>query len=325
MAKLKGPLFSLGAHGSVNKSLNYSQRKGKNLLRKFSYPKKAVSLKQWTQRHIIGLLTAHWQIKTNDEKKTYNDLAAESGLNISGFNYFLKVAQQDLYTHHGLCGYWSMNESTGNQALDYSGNGNHGSLLPSYPDNCPTREAAMIKQYGNALSFDGINDRVNCGSDPSLDFTDAFTLSAWLKVPHTETADKIFTKGLGYPAGEAKGWGIEARNDNKIYFYIATSTGGNTHREATFPLEKWFNLVCILDNNIGKIYIDNVFLSSLPVDGYTDADELSLFFGSASWGEYARCKMDEVCFYNRALGEEEIKKHYELLRLDKKRQPLIIH
>ncbi len=131
MAKLQGPLLSAAAHGKIANQVIFSRRKGNNIARGFHMPKKDISLSQWTQRHIIGMLVAHWQCMTDAQRQNYENLAKESGLRISGFNYFLKVAQKDLYTHHGLCGYWSMNEISGDQVLDYSGQGNHGTLGPS--------------------------------------------------------------------------------------------------------------------------------------------------------------------------------------------------
>jgi len=47
--------------------------------------------------------------------------------------------------------------------------------------------------------------------------------------------------------------------------------------------------------------------------------------GIAADNRYHSGLIDEVRIYNRALGAAEIKKHYELLRLDKKRQPLLVH
>ena len=67
----------------------------------------------------------------------------------------------------GLVGYWSFNDNDMAQspsntfAMDRSGNENNGILT-----NGPTR---AIGKIGQGLSFDGSNDYVNAGRNPSLD------------------------------------------------------------------------------------------------------------------------------------------------------------
>ncbi|RLI91232.1 MAG: hypothetical protein DRO95_04750, partial [Candidatus Altiarchaeales archaeon] len=48
-------------------------------------------------------------------------------------------------------------------------------------------------KFGKALSFDGVDDYVDCGNDSSLDITDAITIEAWIYDPPPE---KLEQKGL---------------------------------------------------------------------------------------------------------------------------------
>ncbi|MFA5298127.1 MAG: hypothetical protein WC389_07965 [Lutibacter sp.] len=89
------------------------------------------------------------------QKLPYETYVVEHKLKMSGFNYFIKVAQADLYTHSNLVAYWSMNELSGATAFDYSGNGHHATLKPTYPSDCPRRDDSFKKSYGKALHFDG--------------------------------------------------------------------------------------------------------------------------------------------------------------------------
>src|SRR3989344_5449775 len=63
----------------------------------------------------------------------------------------------------GLVGYWSFNapDMAADAAFDKSGQDNKGTLT-----NGPTRTEGKI---GQALSFDGVDDYVNVGSNASLD------------------------------------------------------------------------------------------------------------------------------------------------------------
>ncbi|GAH46570.1 unnamed protein product, partial [marine sediment metagenome] len=51
-----------------------------------------------------------------------------------------------------------------------------------------SRSLSAREGYGHALSFDGIDDYVNCGEKASLDITDKITVEAWVKfaVPFSE-------------------------------------------------------------------------------------------------------------------------------------------
>jgi hypothetical protein len=325
MAKLEGPLLSESAHGKLAQILIYSSRKEGNISRRFHMPDKEITLKQWTQRHIVGLLTAHWQVMSPATKKIYEDEVKASGLRISGFNYFLKVAQKDLRTHHGLVGYWSMNESDGAQVTDYSGNGNHGTLKPTYPTNCPIRVDAMIKQYGKALSFDGVDDYVNVLHNSVINFgaNQNFTVESWFK-PKTTAVGVILGKNF---SGSGPGYGM--RPFTAADFWLGF--GGTQSIElqgGKVLLNQWNHTAGVRDGTTLRLYLNGVLVqektnalysSSLmntsPLQIGIRADIIQPFNGL----------IDEVRIYNRALSAEEIKKHYELLRLDKKRQPLLIH
>ena len=174
MVKTKGPLFSLEAHGKLGNVLNYSKKKSGSQVREFHYPKKKVTGAQWTQRHIIGMITARWQTLTDEEKATYVTSGKALSPPITGFNYFVRVAQADLKTHIGLVAYYPMNETTGATVFDASGQGYDGTLKPTYPSNCPGRVPSLSEKYGNALSFDGGDDYVTTGEIFQSTFRDPF-------------------------------------------------------------------------------------------------------------------------------------------------------
>ncbi|MHC4168510.1 MAG: hypothetical protein ACYSWQ_16280 [Planctomycetota bacterium] len=62
-----------------------------------------------------------------------------------------------------LVGHWRFDEGSGTTAFDSSGNGNDGTLNggPNW----------VVGYLGGALEFDGSDDWVDCGNDPSLDLT----------------------------------------------------------------------------------------------------------------------------------------------------------
>lgn len=325
MVKLSGPLFSTGAHGKLAKNLIYSRQKTGNIVRPFHMPDKTVSLKQWTQRHIIGLLTAHWQVMTDGEKAVWNVKGAAEIPTLPGFAKFIKDASADLYTHHGLCGYWSMNEETGNTAYDYSGQKNHGTLMPTYPSNCPTRIDAMRKEYGKALQFDGVNDYLSVGDKPILSFTNnIFTFEFWMKASSTPSLIGVLGK-----RGSPWEYGIFTLTAGTMNFSAWNTGGASVYSTSASYTPTWTHFAWSANGTNAKLYKNSALVStaakSAYVMGNTDMPFLIGASGSASGIRFFNGLIDEVRVYNRALGAAEIKKHYNLLRLDKKRQPLLIH
>jgi biopolymer transport protein ExbB len=71
---------------------------------------------------------------------------------------------------NGYRGVWHMNGS--GSCPDSSGFGNHGADNPTL---------ATAGRIGGARFFDGSDDYIDCGDDPSLAITGAVTVSAWVK------------------------------------------------------------------------------------------------------------------------------------------------
>lgn len=314
--KIKMPLGSQSAKKSIGKILTFYDRGGLQKVRLYNKPSPIIeiSLKQWTQRHIIGLLTAHWQVMTDDEKLIYEDLVNASCLKISGYNYFIKLAQADLYTHHGLCGYWSMNESTGNQVLDYSGQGNHGTLKPNYPANCPTRVSAMLKQYGNALSFDAYDDFVAVPHDESFNFdtTDNFTILGWFKLKPTASYPTPFDRGAGLRS--LKGYRFEYNSSHFMAFFVCDGIV----RDVVFSFLAiddfvFHHIVGVYNKTAGQIYI---YVDGIKRDtaNITLTESMKVTRALYIGDHLTEGIIDEVRIYNRALSTAEIVKQYNLLR-----------
>ncbi|MEW6027447.1 MAG: fibronectin type III domain-containing protein, partial [Planctomycetota bacterium] len=97
-----------------------------------------------------------------------------------------------------LLAHWKFDEGTGGIANDVSGNNNHGTLYGG-----PTWSAG-------ALSFDGVDDYVDCGNinaaNPGL--SGSLTASAWVKT--SDVSGDILTK-YGW-AGSTPAWNLDIRS-----------------------------------------------------------------------------------------------------------------
>lgn len=92
MARVKGPLFSLEASGSVAKTVVYSKWKGRQYTRRHTIPYNPQTTKQVNLRKAFTLLVALWQEKDDAVKALYE--AEGKKIQISGFNYFMRKGQK---------------------------------------------------------------------------------------------------------------------------------------------------------------------------------------------------------------------------------------
>ena len=125
----------------------------------------------------------------------------------------------------GLVGYWSFDEGSGQIAYNAASTGavNDGTLgssasADSADPKWTTGHAVSGGRHGvssgSALSFDGDNDYVNAGNDPSLNITDAITIEAWVKPSGANENGYIIAKtGTG---GNNSGYSLywEGGNNN---------------------------------------------------------------------------------------------------------------
>lgn len=87
MPKLKGPLFSLAASGSVGKTLTYVDAAGGAVVRKYATPSQPHVPAQTFQRATMAALVAWWQGLDQVNRDAWDDVKGKA--NSSGFNKFL--------------------------------------------------------------------------------------------------------------------------------------------------------------------------------------------------------------------------------------------
>ena len=146
----------------------------------------------------------------------------------------------------GLVACWHMNEGTGTTTKDATQNGNNGTLVngPTWVDG----------KFGKCLSFDGVNDYVNCGNNGSLNPTDAITIVAWVKYNSVSGCQEIVRKELSYAFGI--GWTAK-----KFRFWIYNGSWVNSGDSITSAeVGKWYYVVGTYDKNGGtnnlKLYVN---------------------------------------------------------------------
>jgi len=91
MARVKGPLFSMDARGSIGKTLVFSVWRGINYVRRHAIPSNPKSAAQLSFRSMMKFLSQIWNGLSAANKATWDDRS--DSLNISPFNAFVGYSQ----------------------------------------------------------------------------------------------------------------------------------------------------------------------------------------------------------------------------------------
>jgi len=228
---------------------------------------------------------------------------------------------------YGLVGYWRFDEGSGTTAYDSSGNDNTGTLIngSSWVDG----------KYGKALSFDGENDYVDCGTLGDFGSTalgGATTYMCWLKSSQTASSFILGTAN-DYPSTSMV---IHTNTPevDKVRVYLRDDNWNRLAADLAEPFDftgtGWHHFAFVLDAEHAELtfYIDGIpraityYYEQSPFD-FSDF-QYPLFIGAHDmWGniEYGPPMqplpkvtfegiIDEVMIYNRALSVEEVEALY---------------
>ena len=206
----------------------------------------------------------------------------------------------------GLVGAWCPslpNGGSGNMLPDVSGYGNHGTLTNMSPDDW------VSSQYGRALDFDGVNDRVNCGRPAVIDsLVNNYSLFAWVK----PTGSFVNYRNI-----VAKSTGLTAQFGIIVFqtgvWYTQTTDNLST-TGGTLSLDSWFHVGYTFANGVMTTYQNGVAQNtrsgatnaSIVADFKIGNDELP---GSPT-GSAPRPflgQIDDVRLYSKVLSPSEIR------------------
>jgi len=311
MAKTSGPLLSLEAHGSLSNILTYSRKRTGSQVRKYNKPTVPATAKQRGQHRLTEFLVAQWQNMSAADKATWAANARTSGLNLSGYHYFLREAQKDLYTHHGLCGYWHCNEIVGGKVLDLSGKGNHGTLKPTYPSDAPRLANSYNTKFSKALKYDGSNDYVTCGDSTSLRITSEITIEAVIKgVYDVADLNAIVAKW----AGTKRNYYLSVYEKRLRALVVESAASKLVYSDTVLTDNIWYIVAFSVKSGDMNIYIGGQLdKHDTPTYSAIDVSDEPLIIGARSSGGDKRFEgiIDEACLYNRALSAAEIATRYK--------------
>ncbi len=214
----------------------------------------------------------------------------------------------------GLVAHYRFDETGGTTANDSSGNNRHGTLVSMDPAS-----DWVTGPFGNALDFDGGNDRVNVPSNAVFDINvgGGFSNFLWFKkttdcgTPNNE----VMTNRFGTGHFEKTWWlGCSASTD----FLSIRLNEIMIHSSVAIDDGKWHHAGWIYEPVTSQIrlYLDGTMVNST---GYVISSNMNVANPLCISGYDAECDdpqyhfqgtLDDVRFYNRALTSGEISTLY---------------
>ncbi len=242
-----------------------------------------------------------------DEVRIYN--RALSGTEIT--NLYQTSAKASMNTSensdltNGLVGLWSFNgaDVSGTTAYDRSGQGNNGTLT-----NGPTVTTGKI---GQALDFDGTDDRIVVGDINAMDGLTYMTASAWVKYDNVGVYKGIVTKVNGV------GWALETGSSGSTFVGGFNDGYGIA---GTVPNDTWTHLVFTFDGTQSgnasrlKMYMNGTQVTPSytgTVPAVAPSNAFDVVIGGGVDPRYFSGQIDEVRVYNRTLSATEIWNLYQ--------------
>lgn len=202
----------------------------------------------------------------------------------------------------GLVAAYGFNEGSGSTAQDRSGNSLHGAISGA--------TWTTDGRFGNALSFDGVNDWVTVADANPLDLTIGMTLEAW--VYPTASGGGSWRNVLIKERAGGEVYNLYSNmtgNVPTVYVIRAAQTGTplNASGVSAVPLNTWTHLTATHDGTTLRLYVNGAQVGTRAVSGALLTSTGALRIGGNSpWGEFFQGRIDEIRIYNRALSVAEI-------------------
>ena len=141
-----------------------------------------------------------------------------------------------------------------------------------------TKTITLTTNTDNALNFDGTNDIVSVPDNNALDFTNNYTIEAWIKPIAFKAFAGIVSK---YHTANSNGYNLKLNgtgNNSGITF------DGMSTKNDVLLLNKWNHIAAVNNNGIRKIYINGVeqLLLGTPLNTAVNSDPVIIGQDSSS-------------------------------------------
>jgi hypothetical protein len=208
------------------------------------------------------------------------------------------IAAGDIWSFNTgkLVGLWKMD----GDAVDSSGNGNHGTIIGE-PN-------LVIGKVGGALQFDGIDDSIR--TDYAVDLP-AWTVALWLNSPVAPSSAPP-TGPVHRESNYQINWDHSSEN---VQGAAGLQVGNNWHAASFGELEAntWYHLAATYDGENLRSYKNGILITDNPdPSGLPEKESATLKFARhANYGDHFKGTIDDVCLYSYDLSADEVAALYE--------------
>lgn len=199
----------------------------------------------------------------------------------------------------GAVAHWRLDERFGAVAVDSTGNGHNGTVAGA---------SWTAGQRDHALSFDGTDDRVECGAwDVS---GTAITVCAWVKLDaaFVDNDARILSKAVGIQEQEHWWMLSTTTSGGQRRLRARLKAGGSTTTliaaSGNLALNTWWHVAASYDGATLRLFLNGAEVGSAPKTGDLDANNSAAgWIGANPPTAYApfRGIIDDVRIYNSAM------------------------
>ena len=219
----------------------------------------------------------------------------------------------------GLIAAYPLNEPSGTNAIDISGNNHPGTLV-----NSPTRIAG---RYEQALSFDGTNDYVNVPdhNDFTLNPTQDYTWSAWVRSNNFNQWSTVWSQTIDqnnffYFYAHSSNDADAGPVTNGVSVYWWTNNGSNKlvahSTNNVLTAGQWSHITVTYNASVAQASRFTIYVNGVDVTNRNDISSAGTLAtlnptnvrigANQPYGEYINGAIDEVRFYRRLLSAAEV-------------------
>ena len=248
-----------------------------------------------------------WELNTILESSKYRDNTNVVKKNLPGvYARGSNITLSPIYNNSGVVVYWRLDEGSGTNAIDSSGNGYNGTW-----SGTGTHYHSPGKVGSYSGQFNGSNDYVS--AVPSSSLSGTFTVMGWGKPNTTATLALIGTRAPSETSFDMKfinGTEIKADIGNGTVWITTSASASFNYSTGT-----WYHVTYVVTPTSYTIYVngDNVgsgtYATNTPL--LYDSSHYIYLGQYASAGENFNGYIDDVRIYNRALSAAEIKAIYD--------------
>ena len=156
---------------------------------------------------------------------------------------------------------------------------------------------------GKALSFDGVNDWVDCGNDSALNLTDNFTLVTTVKLSASlGNGGGVVTRSKGTDDG----YGLSIDSNGKFSFPRYTSSSAKSDVAAV--VGEVYRVVSVQDSGVNKLYVNGVLQSTMGSQVVTSTTEnfvLGRLYGAVN-NYYLSGDLSDTQIYNTVWQQSDV-------------------